>query len=42
MGVDIRGAKPWPVVLIDMEADEDERIMQIAGDFDAFADLLGK
>jgi hypothetical protein len=41
VGFDIRGAEPWPVVLIDMGAEEDERIVKIARDFDAFVDLLG-
>ena len=38
---DIRGSEPWPVVLIDMDAEEDERVMPIAEDFDAFIDLFG-
>jgi hypothetical protein len=42
VGLEIRGSGPWPVVLIDMEADDDERLMQIASDFDAFVNLLGK
>jgi hypothetical protein len=42
VGFDIRGPEPWPVVLIDMNAEEeDERVVTIAADFDAFLDLFG-
>lgn len=41
VGFDIRGSEPWPVVLIDMGAEEDERVELIAKDFDAFLDLFG-
>jgi hypothetical protein len=41
VGFDIRGSEPWPIVLIDMDAEEDERVTTIAEDFDAFLGLFG-
>ena len=41
VGFDIRGSQPWPVVLIDLGAEEGERVRPIADDFDAFLELLG-
>jgi hypothetical protein len=41
VGFDVRGSRPWPVVLIDMDAEDDERVTLIAEDFDAFLELLG-
>ena len=41
VGFDIRDSQPWPIVLIDMGAEEEERITPIASDFEAFLELLG-
>lgn len=41
VGFDIRGEPPWPIVEVDAGADDDERVVAIARDFDAFLDILG-
>jgi hypothetical protein len=41
VGFDIRGSDPWPIVLIDMDAEEEERVTLIAKDFGAFLQMLG-
>jgi hypothetical protein len=41
VGFDIRGPEPWPIVLIDVDAEEEERVTLIAEDFDAFLEMLG-
>jgi len=42
IGFDIRGSEPWPIVEVDTDADEEaERVVVVAGDFDAFLDILG-
>jgi len=42
VGFDIRGREPWPVVLIDMGAEEEaERVMLMAQSFDEFFEMLG-
>jgi hypothetical protein len=41
VGFDIRGVTPWPIVEVDTDADEDERVVAVARDFDAFLEILG-
>lgn len=41
VGFDIRDAEPWPIVAIDTDADEEERVATVARDFDAFLAILG-
>lgn len=41
VGFDIRGGEPWPIVEVDTDADEDERVVAVARDFDAFLEILG-
>lgn len=41
VGFDIRDAEPWPIVEVDAHADEEERVVAVARDFDAFLEILG-
>jgi len=41
IGFDVRDREPWPIVEIDTSADEAERVIVVAKDFDAFLDMLG-
>lgn len=42
LAFDLRGSKPWPIVMIDMtNIDLDESVVQVADDFSAFLEQIG-
>jgi hypothetical protein len=41
IGLDVRGAPPWPIIEFDRDADAEDRVAPVAADFDAFLSLLG-
>ena len=42
LAFDLRGAKPWPVVMIPFDVLEEDFAIKIAADFLAFADAIGR